>query len=151
MSNRFSPRSVSLQIDPEKPAPLIDALQQDMRTLSRVINAQASVYLTGSRCVVPVSGTIKAYVISDTATAGSTGIAYHTVVVTRSGQSEGQLSIDTRNAEISAYKPLYCGTFNVGVGDLMSMTLAVTGAPAPTLTAANLNLLCVLTPTEVLK
>lgn len=151
MSNRFAPRSVCLQIDPEKPAPIIDALQQDMRQLARVINAQAQVYLSGVRVAIPASGKVAAYVVSSVATAGSTGAAYHTIAATRSGQSEGALPVDTRNAEIAAYKALFLGTFNVGLGDVMALALTVVGAPVPTLTADNLTILCIMTPAEVLK
>jgi hypothetical protein len=69
-------------------------------------------------------------------------------VASRSGQAEGQVSVDTSKAEMAANALYYCGTFVVSAGDIMSYTLTVNGAPTPTLTSANISMLCVLTALE---
>jgi len=148
--SKFSPRSTSGKADKDNPQPMLELIQQDLRDLARVVNAASKVYLTApDRIATPMAGSADVYVLTNTATAGSGVGAYHTIALSRSGQADGQISIDTRNAEMSAYRAYYLGTVQVGLGDILSYTLSVTGAPAPTLTASNLTLLCILTATEV--
>lgn len=122
----------------------IEALKSDMATVGRALNTAAVIPLTGTRVVIPQSGSVVAYVVCDTLTV-STGIAYHIVKVLRSGQTEGR-SYDTRNAELPAYQRIYLGTYAVSTGDLLTVSVAVTGAPVPLLSAANICLSCELTP-----
>jgi hypothetical protein len=147
--SKFAPRSTSGKADPKNPQPMLELIQQDLRDLARIVNTSQKVYLTApDRIAIPLPGVATVYLLTDTATASSTNVDYHTIVAKRSGQAEGQVSIDTRLTEMSAFKPLYCGTFEVGQGDVLSYTLTVGGAPVPTLTASNLTMLCVLTALE---
>ena len=137
---------------PENPGPMLELVKADFREVARIINDSGLVYLSApDRVAMPFSATVEVYILTNVATAGSTGVDYHTIVSRRSGQPEGQVSIDTRNAEMKAYSAYYCGTLKVGRGDIISYTLTVTGAPAPTLTASNLTILCALTPIEATK
>lgn len=124
----------------------IRALQSDMQTVGRFLNTSTTIALTGSRVVVPQAGALDVYIVADTATASSSGVNYHLIKALRSGQDEGR-TYDTRTLELPAYSLVYLGTFNVGAGDLIKVSLTVTGAPAPTLSLDNITLLCSLTPT----
>lgn len=147
--SKFAPRSTVTKPDQSDMVPFAEAVQQDLMSVARVVNAAKVQYLTGvDRIVCPTYGSAQLFVVTDTATAGSTGLAYHAIVGKRSGQAEGEVSIDTQNAEMAANALYYIGKYNVGPGDLLSYTLTVTGAPAPTLTTANLSLLCIFTPTD---
>lgn len=99
------------------------------------------------RLVATAKGILRAYVISDTATAGSTGAAYHTFSLRRNGVAANTQTFDTRRGELPAYlagseRSGYLGEVPVAVGDVISVFLVVTGAPAPTLTTANLCISC---------
>jgi hypothetical protein len=124
---------------------LLDALKLDVETLGRQLNTASTIFLSGPRVVMPKSGSVVVRAVSNTATAGSTGLAYHVFKVLRSGQDEGR-SYDTRNFELAAYSLAYFGTLKVGTGDVLTVSVAVTGAPSPTLTSDNFTLSCELTP-----
>ncbi len=124
-----------------------ELVKADLRTLSQSLDTSATVYLSaGSRFVVPIAGKARFYCVSDTATAGSTGAAYHVVTILRNGQSEGIISLDTRNAEIAQYGLNYLGELTVSPGALCVLNVAVTGAPVPTLSSANFGIFCRLNP-----
>lgn len=147
--SRFSSRSACVAVDKDHPEKMLDLVQQDIRAIGRILNVSGKLYLSGpARLTVPIAGTIDAYLVTNTSTAGSTGAAFHTLKATRSGLAEGAVSINTSKAEMAAYTLYYCGTFAVGPGDIMDFTLTVTGAPAPTLTTSNITMLCLLTATE---
>lgn len=102
----------------------------------------ASVVVSGSyRAVMNVAGVARIMAVSDTATAGSTGAAYHTLSATRNGTTPLTLRYDTRRTEVYAYRGgVYIGELTVSAGDVIAVAVAVTGAPVPTLTVANFML-----------
>jgi hypothetical protein len=109
-------------------------------------NQPGKPYYAGSgnfRWMSPVSGQVRVWAVSDTATAGSTGAAYHTLTLYRNGAAANTQTYDTRRAEVPKYLGgAYLGEATASVGDVLYLNLAVTGAPAPTLTTANFTLLC---------
>ena len=138
----------------EKPEGMADqindalgALKEDIQRLagqtSKGVTTPAS---SGTyRLVAQASGIMRAYAVSDTATAGSTGAAYHIFNLQRNGVSVGIMNFDTRRAEMPAYLGgAYLGEVTVSASDVISIAIAVTGAPVPTLTTANLCLSCTL-------
>lgn len=127
---------------------IIEALQADVASIGRTLNAAATIPLTALRVVVPQSGSVAVYCVSDSTTVSTVG-NYHVLKVLRSGQDEGK-SYDTRNAELPAYTRIYFGTFSCCTGDLLTVSVTVTGAPVPLLSSDNICLSCELTPvTEV--
>lgn len=141
------------------PAPLVsqaarfdregfDLLKADMRSVSLFLASISTLNLSGSdRICIPVNGKARFWCVSDTATAGSTGAAYHVLSILRSGQSETGITVDTRNAEIAQYRLNYLGEITASRGNFCKLSVAVTGAPAPTLSSANFVLFCQLSPT----
>jgi len=95
---------------------------------------------------IPRSGICAVYAVSDTSTTGSTAGNYHIVKVLRCGQHETGLSYDTRNTEIQAFTPFYLGTLSVGVGDVLTVSVSVSGTNSVTLYPDNFSLRCELTP-----
>lgn len=97
------------------------------------------------RLVSTATGRMDVWAISDTATAGSTGAAYHTLSIKVNGLTPLAQTYDTRRQEIPAYRSgVFLGQITVGYGDVVSVTIVVTGAPAPTLTTANFCVLATL-------
>lgn len=120
-------------------------VRDDIQRLAGLVTKSVTDTISTNGLQIPMTmaGTASLWAISNTATAGSTGAAYHTLTLTRNGIVVGTQTYDTRRAEILAYKGgNYVGQVQVGVGDILAATLAVTGAPAPTLTTANFCLLC---------
>jgi hypothetical protein len=119
----------------------------DIQRLAGLTSKSATVTVGSGthRLIAPASGILRVVVVSDTATAGSTGAAYHTFTLKRNGVVANTLSFDTRRGELPAYLGGgYIGEATVATGDVITVSLAVTGAPAPTLTTANLCLSCTL-------
>lgn len=142
---KFVPRSPSRHFDPDQPHDWVDAIRQDVRNLGKSVGSQP-LYLTGKRVVVPLQGTSQitanVYAVSDTATVSSGG-NFHTLAATRSGVAGN--SIVSSAAEFAAYKPMWLGAFSVGFGDLLALSLTVTGSPSPVLTLENFTVLAILT------
>ncbi len=125
-----------------------ELVKADIRSTSQLLASSATVYLSGSdRIQIPLQGRARFWCVSDTATAGSTGIAYHILSLLRNGQSEAVVTVDTRNAEIAQYGANYLGEIQVSQDSFCRLNVAVTGVPAPTLSAANFSLRCELEPT----
>lgn len=141
------------------PAPLVsqaarfdaegfELLKQDMRSTSQLLASSNVIYLSGAdRICIPVQGRARFWCVSDTATVGSTGAAYHVLSLLRNGQSEAVVTVDTRNAEIDQYGANYLGEITVSPNSFCRLNVAVTGAPAPTLSTTNFALRCELSPT----
>lgn len=124
-----------------------ETVKADITTLALASAQGTTVYLGGpTRVQVPLPGVADVYVVSDTATAGSTGAAYHVVRCLRCGQDSSGRKVDTRQAELPAYSLRFLGQFTVGQGDVLALSLVVTGAPVPTLTLDNLTMRVDLTP-----
>jgi hypothetical protein len=100
------------------------------------------------RAVMPASGQARVYAISDTATSGSTGGNYLALSATRNGTTPLTLTYDTRRTEVIAYRGgMYLGELTVSTGDVVTVAIAVTGAPTPVLTTANFSMLIFLKET----
>lgn len=125
-----------------------ELVKSDIRAVSQFLADANTIWLSGTdRICLPVKGRARFWCVSDTATAGSTGAAYHILSLTRNGQSETGLTVDTRVAEIGQYTLNYLGDIVGSQGAFCKLVVAVTGAPAPTLSAANFCLYCQLSPT----
>lgn len=126
-----------------------ETVKADVITLSLALRVVPVTHLSSeSRVCVPFGGVAAVYVITNTSTGGSTGANYHTIKCLRSGADESGRKVDTRQGEFLAYRVEYLGTFTVGPNDELALSLVVTGAPAPTLTTANLTMRVELTPTN---
>lgn len=125
----------------------IDQVKVDIQGLAGLTpkGVTTQVHSGNFRLVAPAAGVIRVKLISDTATAGSTGAIYHVFSLRLNGAAVGTQTIDTRRAELPAYLGgVGLGEVPVAAGDVLSVLIAVTGAPAPTLTTANLCLSCTL-------
>lgn len=110
------------------------------------VRKTTAISCSGYRATMPSSGVANVWAVSDTASAGSTGAAYHTLTLRRNGSAIGTLTYDTRRIEIPAYRGgAYIGKTKVAASDVLSVGVSVTGAPAPTLSTANFVLFCTLT------
>lgn len=134
--------------DPASLPQQLAQIRQDLQTMTFVIQKQLGLTRFGgwARVSVPVAGPVRVYASSGRATAGSSGIAYHIINATRQGQAEQAYQIDTRQGELAAYTEAFLGEFQCGQGDVLRINVAVTGAPAPTLTEADFTLRCELKP-----
>lgn len=118
----------------------LELVRDDIQRLAGLAEPTTNLVLTSGtyRAVMTVAGVARIMAISDTATAGSTGAAYHTLSATRNGTTPLTLRYDTRRTEVYAYRGgVYIGELTVSAGDVIAVAVAVTGAPAPTLTTAN--------------
>lgn len=92
------------------------------------------------RAVMPANGQARVYAISDTASSGSTGGNYLVLSAKRNGTTPLTLTYDTRRTEIYAYLGgMYLGELTVSTGDVVTVAIAITGAPTA-LTTANFSL-----------
>jgi hypothetical protein len=118
--------------------------RDDIQRLAALAQNEATVWgSSGShKWVATGNGVVQAWAVSDTATS-STGANYHTLTLYRNGAAANAQTYRTDRAEVPAYQGgAYLGEATVAIGDVLSLNLAVTGAPAPTLTTANFSLLC---------
>lgn len=97
--------------------------------------------------VIPRAGRLKCF-IQSTVTTVSDGSNYYVVTITRGGQSETGMSVDTRNTEFTAYQEVAAGELEVGQGDVIALSCTVTGSPSPLLSSADFLVRCVLTAQE---
>lgn len=120
-----------------------EAMKADLVSIVQQLNATGTVlrFSGADRLLIPVSGRARIFACSNTTTV-STGIAYHTIKILRSGVSDGTLSsgIVTSNAELTAYVQVCLGEVNVSNGTMLELSVVATGAPAPTLTTANFTI-----------
>lgn len=143
MPDKFPPlQSNNAQFD----ATGFEAVKTDLKVMVTRIGVGQDLHLTGAdRVMAPVQGRATCFMASDTATVSSSA-NYHLFKVLRGGQDETGISIDTRVNELVAYKEYCLGEVSVGPGGHLKVSIAVTGAPVPTLSAANITLRCVLSP-----
>lgn len=97
--------------------------------------------------VVAKAARMKCFV-QTTETTVSDSSNYHTVAITRGGQSETGMTLDSRNAEFTAYQEQAAGEIDVGQGDVIAVSCTVTGSPTPLLSSANFLVRCVFTARE---
>lgn len=120
-------------------------IRDDIQRLATLVQGSNTIWFSSGNHKAPAigKGVVQVWAVSDTATSGSTGAAYHTLTLYRNGAAANTQTYDTRRTEVPAYRGgAYLGESSVGTGDILSLNLAVTGAPAPTLTTANFSLLC---------
>ena len=125
-----------------------EAVKADLQNLSVLAGQEATIDIAaGDRFLVPQTGTAQFWTSSNTATV-STATAYHTITCLRSGQSETGISLVTSANELVAYQEVFMGEIPVSQGNTIEVSVAVTGAPSPTLSSANFSLRCKLTPVQ---
>lgn len=120
-------------------------IRDDIQRLSALVtkNVTRAYSSGGFRLPSPSGGIADIWAVSDTASAGSTGANYHVLALRRNGVAVGTMTYDTRRVEVSAFGGgCYLGQVAVSEGDLLSVSVTVTGAPAPTLSTANFCLRC---------
>lgn len=120
-------------------------IRDDIQRLAGLVTKSVTITLGSGDYRLPITktGIARTWAISDTATAGSTGAAYHTLTLLRNGVAPITLTYDTRRIEVPKYLGgAYLGETAVNAGDVLAVNLVVTGAPVPTLTTANFCLLC---------
>ena len=109
------------------------------------VNQGKPLFLNGQdRVFVPRAGRAACFLVANLSTV-STSLNYHLFQVLRGGQAESGIIVDTRAAELSAYVAVSLGEVDVSQNTLLEVSIAVTGAPAPTLSSANIALRCELT------
>lgn len=121
----------------------LQLVRDDVQRLSGQGVTGKTIVTSGTyKLVCPASGRLDVWAVSDTATAGSTGVDYHVLSVRVNGLAPITQTYDTRRQEVPAYRGgVFLGQITVGYGDVVSVTIVVTGAPAPTLTTANISVL----------
>lgn len=123
-----------------------EAVKTDLQHLALNVPS-AIIRLAGAdRFDCPVAGSATVYCVSDTATVGDNGTNYHTVSILKSGGSPGTSTSTKLGTQIGQYQELTLGTFPVSRGNLLKLSVAVTGAPTPTLSVANFALRCDINP-----
>lgn len=122
-----------------------EAIKTDLVNQSLQIEKDKIIHLTGAnRVVAPRPGNARLYAVSDTATASSSSTANHVLTAMFSGQVS-DISQDSQNNEIEAYKEYFMGERYVGKGSVLSLDVTVTGSPTPTLSNDNFTIRCELT------
>lgn len=122
----------------------IQLLRDDIQRLSSAISKRTALQIVSGnhRLPMPASGIADVWVISDTATTGSSGANYHTLSLQRNGAAANAITYRTDRAEIPAYRGgCYLGSASVGAMDVLAVSIATTGAPTA-LTLANFSLFC---------
>jgi hypothetical protein len=118
------------------------AVKTDLQQLAQAIDSSGTTTLTGAnRVLVPRSGVVNIFFSTDTATV-STSTAYHVITALRNGQSETGISINSFTNELVAYKEYYAGQRPVSQGNIIAISIAVTGSPSPTLSIDNITIRC---------
>jgi hypothetical protein len=119
-------------------------IRDDVVRIGSALNQNQPVTVTSGsqRAICPQSGVCTITLLTDTATAGSTGVNYHTFQAFRNGLaiSGGQFTVVTAaSREVAAYGTgTFIGQLPLAENDVISLSVVVTGAPAPALTVANL-------------
>jgi hypothetical protein len=122
-----------------------EQVKTDVQQIALQVNQGEPMLLSGyDRIFIPRAGRARCFGIATLSTVSSS-TAYHLLSVLRSGQSESGITVDTRAAELVAYREFSLGEVDVSQGTLLQLDIAVTGAPAPTLSSANIALRCELT------
>lgn len=122
-------------------------IRDDIQRLTGLVQREVTMrFGSGNhRCPSPGAGVVQVWAVSDTATTGSGAGDYHTLSLYRNGGAANTQTYDTRRVEVPSYRGgAYLGEATVAPGDVLALNLAVTGAPAPTLTTANFSLVCIL-------
>ena len=122
-------------------------IRDDIQRLAGLTQKNSTIIMSGSGSKLPVTtaGVARVFAISDTATASSDGSNYHVLTLLRNGVTPVTMTYDTRNTEIPAYLGgCYIGEVAVGVKDVLSVSVAVTGSPSPSLSTDNFCLLSII-------
>ena len=128
--------------------PGFEAVKADLQQLSTLVGQATSIPIAaGDRFLCPRTGTAQFWISSNTTTVSSAAL-YHTVTCVRSGQAETGISLVTSANEIVAYQEYFMGEIPVSQGNTIAVSVAVTGAPVPTLSSDNFSLRCELTPVQ---
>lgn len=119
-----------------------EAVKTDLGNMALQIGQRTVLHLSGAqRVAIPRAGVAKIFAQSDTATASSSSTANHVLTAMRSGQVT-DISLDSDDNEIVAYKEYFMGEIPVSQGSLISLEVTVTGSPSPTLSNDNFTVRC---------
>lgn len=122
-----------------------ELIKTDVQQMALQINRNPPTLLSGyDRIFIPRAGRASVFMVANVATVSSS-TQYHLFSILRGGQSESGITVDTRAAELVAYQEVSLGQVDVSQGTLLELSIAVTGAPAPTLSIANTAIRCELT------
>lgn len=134
--------------DPKDIWEALTQLRSDLMTLLYQAQAQSNqtIHLSAAASVsCPVAGQADVWASSRVAFVAGGGTGW-TIKVTRQGQAEApQSRTNLGTGTIPSYQEFFMGTFNVGTGDVLGVSLSSSGAPAA-LTIQDITLRCELTP-----
>lgn len=140
----------SLNADQAEPKDAIAALLADLQSLAIEVGRKRIVHLSsGDRLVMPRAGIAQIYAVSSMTTTGSDVSNFFTVNVTRNGQAETGVSLDTSKVEVTAYAERHLGVLPVSRGEVIALQVVTTGTLYPILSTANLSLRCEFSPREL--
>jgi hypothetical protein len=118
-------------------------IRDDIQRMATSINLKPqTTYASGNhRLVCPVAGIAEIIAITDTSTSLSTGVNYNTIGVTRNGLAIFSF-VTASGAEFSSFgSGKRLGKIAVAKGDVLALTVALSGAPSISLLLGNLMLL----------
>lgn len=119
-----------------------ESIKTDLQQIAMAIDVSKRTSLSGGdRVMVPRAGVVNIFMVCDTATSSSS-TAYHVLTALRNGQDETGISINSYTNELVAYKEYYMGQRPVSQGNVVSIDIAVTGSPSPTLSNDNFTIRC---------
>lgn len=129
-----------------------DAILSDLRNLAFIVNQnkpgvnQPSSYGGGPTAQTPTAGLGKVFGTSNVSVAASSSGYYTLTAMVNGATRSGGTSVATNAQAITAYVPFYLGTMPVSSGSMVEVKIASTGAPATSLTNANISVRVDLSP-----
>lgn len=118
-------------------------MRDDIQRSATSLNQNpANVFTSGNhRIVATRAGMADIWVLSDTATAGSTGATFMLIRLARNGVTQFNLPYifqSTATTEFPSYSGgVYYGKMALALGDVLTVVPFANGIPVPTLTIAN--------------
>ncbi len=129
-----------------------DAILQDLRNLATSVAANApsvnqpASYGGGPTAQTPTSGLGKIFGVSNVSVAASSSGYYTLSAMVNGATRSGAVTVQTNAQAITAYQPFYLGTMPVSKSSMVEINIATTGAPATSLSNANLSVRVDLSP-----
>lgn len=129
-----------------------DAILSDLRNLASIVNQnkpgvnQPSSYGGGQTAQAPTSGLGKIFGVSNVSVAASSANYYVLTAMVSGATRSGSVAVSTKVQAITAYTPFFLGTMPVSSGSMVEVAIATTGAPATSLTNANISVRVDLSP-----
>ena len=129
-----------------------DAILMDLKNLARAVNAnvpgvnQPSSIGGGPTANTPTAGLGKVFATSNISVAASSSGYYTLTAMVNGATRSGGQTVSTQAQSITAYMPFFLGSMPVSKGSMVEVAIASTGAPATSLTNANLSVRVDLSP-----